>query len=510
MTILTGQALVLVGFMGAGKSTAAKSLDSSALDTDRIIEQESGLTVAEIFARDGEVAFRDLEQRTAIDAINRAAAGEGGGVVSLGGGALNSEAIRSALKEHVVVMLDISVEEAWRRCSGSQRPLASDREAFWRLHAERESSYLAAADAMLPASTRSAVKEALPAIRRIAESDHRVKLLWASTGGGSYPVFVGSGMLGTFDPGIDGRSALIGDRNVASLYFDRFEESLARIEFPAGEINKTITTCSEIWREMAGAHVTREDHVVAVGGGVVGDVAGFAAAAYQRGIPVVHWPTTVVAQVDSSLGGKTGVDIPEGKNYVGAFHQPAAVVSDFDALSTLPKDEYSSGMAEVIKTALIAGGSLWERVIDGQLLDPDMVLACARTKIAIVSSDEFDSGMRQLLNLGHTVGHAIETATNYSRLRHGEAVGIGLLAALQLSGAGQLRDSVSQLLLANGLPTSVEGVDIEAALHAVKSDKKARSDGSVPFVLCSEPGSVTFGNAVDASDLETAMREVLT
>ena len=167
-------------------------------------------------------------------------------------------------------------------------------------------------------------------------------------------------------------------------------------------------------------------------------------------------------------------------------------------------------MAEVIKTALIAGGSLWERVVEGQRLDPDMVLACARTKIAIVSSDEFDSGMRQLLNLGHTVGHAIETATNYSRLRHGEAVGIGLLAALQLSGAGQLRDSVSQLLLANGLPTSVEGVDLEVALHAVKSDKKARSDGSVPFVLCSQPGSVTFGNAVDASDLETAMREVLT
>ncbi len=177
-----------------------------------------------------------------------------------------------------------------------------------------------------------------------------------------------------------------------------------------------------------------DDHVVALGGGVVGDVAGFCAAVYQRGVRVVQVPTTLVAQVDSAYGGKTGVDLPEGKNYAGAYHQPAAVMVDPSTMATLPQAELASGWAEVIKTALIAGGPLWERVREGAPLDRDLVLACARTKLAVVAGDERDAGRRQILNLGHTVGHAIETVTGYRRYRHGEAVGLGLLAALELSG----------------------------------------------------------------------------
>ena len=185
--------------------------------------------------------------------------------------------------------------------------------------------------------------------------------------------------------------------------------------------------------------MTRDDHVVALGGGVVGDLAGFCAATYQRGVPVVHVPTTLVAQVDSAYGGKTGVDLPEAKNYVGAYHQPAAVLVDPATLLTLPAPELASGYAEVVKTALIAGGSLWERVREGAggAAQPDVVLACARTKLAVVAADERDGGARQVLNLGHTVGHAIETVTGYERYRHGEAVGLGLLAALRLSGSGR-------------------------------------------------------------------------
>ncbi len=173
-------------------------------------------------------------------------------------------------------------------------------------------------------------------------------------------------------------------------------------------------------------------------------------------------PTTLVAQVDSAYGGKTGVDLPEGKNYAGAYHQPAAVLADPGALATLPPEELAAGWAEVVKTALIAGGPLWARVRSGQAgADRDIVLACARTKLGVVAADERDGGRRQILNLGHTVGHAIETATGYARYRHGEAVGLGLLAALRLSGLGELRDEVAELLAARGLPTRLDD-DVDA------------------------------------------------
>ena len=187
--------------------------------------------------------------------------------------------------------------------------------------------------------------------------------------------------------------------------------------------------------------MTRADHVVALGGGVVGDLAGFCAAIYQRGVPVVRVPTTLLAQVDSSIGGKTGVDLPEAKNYVGAYHLPAGVVTDTGTLASLPGEELAAGFVEVLKTALLAGGDPWERVRALETLDPgamgDIVFDCALHKAEVVAADERDSGRRQSLNLGHTVGHAIEAASGYRRYRHGEAVGLGLLAALRLCGCGR-------------------------------------------------------------------------
>ena len=199
--------------------------------------------------------------------------------------------------------------------------------------------------------------------------------------------------------------------------------------------------------ELARAGMTREDHLVALGGGVVGDLAGFCAHTYQRGVPVVQVPTTLVAQVDSAYGGKTGVDLPEGKNYAGAYHLPAAVVADVETLATLPAEDLAAGFVEALKTGLLAGGALWERVRAIESLDPaeldDVVFACARYKCEVVAADERDSGLRRSLNLGHTVGHAIEAASGYERYRHGEAVGLGLLAALRLSDAPELRDEVA-------------------------------------------------------------------
>lgn len=240
---------------------------------------------------------------------------------------------------------------------------------------------------------------------------------------------------------------------------------------------------------------------------MVGDLAGFCAATYQRGVPVVHVPTTLVAQVDSAYGGKTGVDLPQAKNYVGAYHQPAGVVVDPDTLDTLPERELAAGYVEVLKTALIAGGELWERVAADEPVDERMILACARTKLAVVGEDERDAGRRQVLNLGHTVGHALETVTGYERYRHGEAVGLGLLAALGLSGTPELRATVEELLEARGLPVALDGEDVEEIVAATMRDKK-RTGAEVPFVLLERPGDVRTGCHVPTDELRAAVTEL--
>jgi len=294
---------------------------------------------------------------------------------------------------------------------------------------------------------------------------------------------------------------VISDEHVAPLH------ALDAFAIPVGEEHKTLATAERVWSEMARRGITRAGRVVAVGGGVVGDLAGFCAATYQRGLPVVHVPTTLVAQVDSAYGGKTGIDLPEAKNYVGAYHQPEAVHVLPATLRTLPDAERAAGLAEVVKTALIAGGSLWDRVRAGAVDDPETVLACVRTKLRIVAADERDAGLRQILNLGHTVGHAIETATGYGRYRHGEAVGFGLLTALRLSGQNDLRDEVAALLAAQGLPLHIEGGDTAGIVALVRRDKK-RVGASTPFVLVEGIGHVTPGHLVEEGALVSAVAEL--
>jgi shikimate kinase / 3-dehydroquinate synthase len=223
----------------------------------------------------------------------------------------------------------------------------------------------------------------------------------------------------------------------------------------------------------------------------------------------VQVPTTLVAQVDSAYGGKTGVDLAEAKNYVGAYHQPAAVIADAAALETLPDSEVAAGYAELVKTALIAGGELWERVRGGaQPTDPEIIKASVLAKLRIVARDERDGGLRQVLNLGHTVGHAVEAVTGYARYRHGEAVALGLLAALRLSGQAELRDEVRDLLAARRLPTSLDGADPDDVVMATRRDKKRVGEGPVPFVLLDRPGAARPGCRVEARDLVAAVREL--
>ena len=276
-------------------------------------------------------------------------------------------------------------------------------------------------------------------------------MLWATSASGEYPVFVGPGLLGTGSWPLPGQRFCVTDESVGPLYADRLEPLAGRVDVPPGETAKTMAEAERVLRELAGLGMTREDHVVALGGGVVGDLAGFCAHLYQRGVPVVQVPTTLVAQVDSAYGGKTGVDLPEGKNYAGAYQLPAAVIADTETLATLPPEELAAGFVEVLKTGLLAGGELWERSAALEALDPEqlaeLVFACARYKCEVVAADERDAGLRAVLNLGHTVGHAIEAASGYGRYRHGEAVGLGLLAALRLSEPPELRDEVEAILV---------------------------------------------------------------
>jgi shikimate kinase/3-dehydroquinate synthase len=499
-----GDALVFVGFMGAGKSSAARTvaaeLGVQPLDSDRELEGELGEPLESFFDREGEAAFRAREQELVLRLLERPVSP----VLALGGGAVGSEAVREALGRHTVVHLEVEPDAAWRRASGKGRPLARERDRFDQLHRDRRALYEGVADAVLPPAERDTPRRALPALLALREAPAGTRLVWASAASGDYPVFLGRGLIasGFFHPG-DGRRFAVTDEHVDRHHRVGCE---SRIVVLAGEEHKSIHSAELVLRQLAQADAERGDLVVAVGGGVVGDLGGFCAAVYQRGMRHVQVPTTVVAQVDSAYGGKTGVDLPEGKNYVGAYHQPAAVLCDAATLDTLPEEEAAAGYAEVVKSALIAGGSLWARVRQGGPVDGQVVQGCVRTKLAVVAEDERDAGRRQVLNLGHTVGHAIEAATGYARYRHGEAVGIGLLVALRLSGRDALRREVAALLEARGLPLSFAGAGVDDVLTLVERDKK-RSGGRVPFVLVEVPGEVSPGHEIAPGDLRAAVEE---
>jgi shikimate kinase/3-dehydroquinate synthase len=519
-----GRALVLIGFMGAGKSTVAaelaEALGVSALDSDALLEERLGRPLAREFELSGEPSFRAAEEELVRELLGQAGPGS---VIALGGGSILSEGVRRALDPHLTVLLDVDPALAWARIEAADggagvRPLARDWDEFSALHSQRRALYEELADAVLPALAPGSAAQVLGALGALAAAPSGTRLLWASSASGGYPVLIGRGLLRAAGSGegpeiwpLDrstSRPFCVSDETVSGLYLERLGEMGGTVAIAPGEEHKTLAVAERVWRALLTAGMTRRDHVVALGGGVVGDLAGFCAATYQRGVPVVQVPTTLLAQVDSAYGGKTGVDLPEGKNYVGAYHQPAGVLVDPDTLATLPVGELAAGWVEVLKTALIAGGALWEGVAAGEEVDEQVILACARTKLAIVAADERDAGRRMVLNLGHTVGHAIETATRYGRYRHGEAVGLGLLAALGLSGLAELREQVRGLLLARGLPVVLEGVEVDEVVGATARDKK-RFGTRVPFVLLEAPGEVRTGCEVAADEVRAAVEELV-
>jgi shikimate kinase/3-dehydroquinate synthase len=515
--------LVFIGFMAAGKSRAAaavaEALGEDWGDSDEEFKRLHGSIHGAFTVERGEAAFREVEREIVIELLER-----GPRVLALGGGVVETREVREALAGHVVVWRRVSLDEAARRVargSPESRPLAADPEAFRERFARREHLYAELATAILPQADRELATRAAPWLAALRELPGTA-MAWAHSASGEYPAFVGRGLLAS-EPlgnaarhgeiGLGGRPFCVTDSTVGPLYGDMLEPLAARLEVEPGEAAKTLAEAERLLRELAASGMSRSDHLVALGGGVIGDLAGFCAATYQRGVPVVQVPTTLVAQVDAAYGGKTGVDLPEAKNYVGAYHLPAAVLADPATLDTLPRAELAAGFVEVIKTALIAGGSLWERTRALERLEPealdDLIFACVQAKLEVVAADERDRGGRQVLNLGHTVGHAIEAASGYARYRHGEAVGLGLLAALRLSDTDELRDEVESLLARHGLPTRLDrAVSGAEVLAAVERDKK-RTPAGVGFVLLERPGEPVPGQLVGADRVREAVQELV-
>ena len=338
--------------------------------------------------------------------------------------------------------------------------------------------------------------------------------------GGNYDIIISPGSWSEAAQA-PGRKMLVCDSNVAELYRERAEKLFcpaATFVFPAGEEHKSIDVVMAICRRAAELKLDRSCTFVALGGGVTGDLTGFAAAIYLRGVKVLQVPTTLLAMVDSSVGGKTAVDIPEGKNLVGAFHQPCRVVIDPAALATLPGRELRNGLAEVVKTAILGdaelfslleknAGRLLEKPLDPELYG-EVIRRCCQVKSAIVAADAHEHGCRAFLNYGHTFGHALELLSGF-RLAHGEGVALGMIAAAKLAVKLGVCDAETEarqlaLLRALGEPAEFPAVSADAWFDAMRGDKKAR-DGRVVFVLPEKIGRVRI-----VDDLpETAVREFL-
>jgi shikimate kinase / 3-dehydroquinate synthase len=487
---VTGRPLALIGFMGAGKSRTGQVIASHRglpfLDADAEIESRTGRPIAEIFAADGEARFRELEAEVIAELLGR-----GPGVIALGGGAVREPTAERLRRQARVVWLDVDAGTAWERAGGDgTRPLARDEAAFRRLHAERRPIYAAAADVYLDAN-------APPGVVALAV-DHAPIARPGATD--VLPELIGTR-----------RSAMVVDAPVA----DRVTTAMPAVAVPGGEAVKSVQTIERLWRELAAHDLDRGDVLVAVGGGATTDAAGFAAATFRRGIAWIAVPTTLVGQVDAAIGGKTAIDVA-AKNDVGAFHPPEAIVADPRVLETLPPREWAGGYAEAVKTGLLAGGPLhalcatWGGGMGTEEKRLELVRRCAAFKARVVAEDPQERGLRAILNLGHTIGHGVEAAAGYGGLTHGEAVAVGLSAALWLS-EGQcgldpaVTAATEATLTAAGLPVRAPGLAASDVMDAMRADKK-RSGGRPRFVLLEavgrpvagiDPGDAAIGAAVE-------------
>jgi len=504
--------IFLYGPPGAGKTTIGKMLACELRlpfrDLDYAIESNTGLAIPEIVEVQGESAFRDLET-----AALKATMSSQESVIALGGGSLLRAENRAMVEKNgkvILLMADLATLLERLRLDARNRPLlAGDlREKLASLLAKRVEHYKSFPLQLDAART----PEELAWKIQITLGRFHLKAM------GEYDAIVQHGGIGQLGGLLELRDLqnpiVVTDENVAKFHAEKVMASLSAAGFaanlltvPAGESYKTLHTVNQLWHGFLEAGLHRKSTVIALGGGVIGDLAGFAASTYMRGINWVGMPTTLLSMVDASLGGKTGFDLPEGKNLVGSFYAPQLVLADPEVLSTLANEEFRSGMAEVVKHGIISDPELlplcargldWVR---GNL--EEIVRRAMAVKIRIIEDDPYEKNVRASLNLGHTVGHAVELVSGF-QLRHGEAVAIGMVAEAELAerlmvARKGLSDSIKELLSALGLPICIpDDLPREELIRAMRMDKK-NSKGMLRFALPAEIGRVEF---VDIGDLD--------
>jgi 3-dehydroquinate synthase len=567
------QRIFLTGLSGAGKTTTgmllADRLGWRLLDTDAMIESQAGRTVAQIFREEGEDAFRQRE----AEALQTAATQEQV-VVATGGGAVISATNRSLMRQQgLVVYLATAIDTAWQRVMGGERTAGFPTGWGEGAVARAARPQVGSGGAVPPVSNRPGAGHTLRPLLAGANGQHKLQALYEArkhwyaeaalhiTTDHATPEQVALQIIGganthgallspalppqpmRFDLGqsvvrasvewgglhhlpqalqalgLARRAFLVTDSQVGALYAgpllmllqqSGIEAFLCTV--PAGEASKSLECFSSIIDWLVEHKAERHDPLIALGGGVVGDLAGFVAASYQRGMPLIQAPTSLLAQVDAAIGGKTAINHPLGKNLIGAFYQPRLVLADPACLLTLPERAYREGWAEIIKSGMALDGDLFAllEASASTLLRPEpallttIVARCLRLKMELVQQDEREQGRRAILNYGHTVGHALEAATGYTTWLHGEAVAIGMEIAARIAIAqGLLAPEAAArqraLLRACGLPTSCPGLTLDTLLEAMSRDKKVQS-GRLRWVL-----PTAIGQAIVTSDVPLAV-----
>ncbi|MCU0519264.1 MAG: 3-dehydroquinate synthase [Anaerolineae bacterium] len=517
--------LVLAGFMGVGKTSVgravAQHLGWPFIDMDEVIEARAGKSISRIFSEDGEPAFRELEA-----ALCRELGARRSTVIATGGGALVDPDSRAALSAaSTLVCLGASTSALVDRVhGGAGRPLLGVEDL--RADIEHLLSGRREAYAAIPwqiDTTDRALADVVAEVAALAA----VHSLPVAHPTGTYDIHIGSGTLRYLGGvmraagiGEGSRVVVVSNDVVAPLWAGAVSDSLEAggltpipCVIPDGETHKTLETVRALYDALLQADLDRHDTVLALGGGVTGDVVGFAAATYMRGVRLVQVPTSLLAMTDASVGAKTGVDLPQGKNLVGVFKQPELVFIDLAVLATLPGDELRSGLAEVIKHGVIGDPALFEELADlaatgAPVITPQIMARSIQVKIDIVQEDPLENGRRAVLNLGHTVGHAIEMLSRYA-MRHGDAVAIGMVAASRISemmgrAEAGLGDRVSGVLASAGLPTSCPPWYVGEVLRAMRHDKK-RQGRRLRWVLPRAIGCVELADDVP----ETLVSDVL-
>ena len=518
--------------MGTGKTSVGRELSSQLnyqfIDTDALIEKKAGMPISLIFKKKGEEYFRNLEQATVeeVSKINNVVIATGGGVIK------NKKNVENLGKRGILVWLKADPEIILRRVmlEGGKRPLLDVAEPLNEINKlldERLDLYKQV-DMSIDTNYITPQESAHEIMEQLGLDSQHVRV---DLGERSYDIVIGSKLVKKIGLRIKefrpSKVAIISNKKIFPLFMDSILMSLREhhidpkiLLMPDGEEYKDLLWTYYLHGELLKAKFDRSSLLIALGGGVIGDITGFIASTYMRGIKFIQVPTTLLSQVDSSVGGKTGVNHPLGKNMIGTFYQPSLVMIDIDTLKTLPNKEFMSGMAEVIKYGIIADRKLFDYLQtnkDDILSFGDSIIKVIKRsceiKADVVSKDEQESGLRAILNFGHTIGHAIETVTGYKKYLHGEAIAIGMCAAAELAVKSDIftdkeTAEIKELIQSYNLPSVIPD-DLNAAemLSAMEIDKKVKA-GKIKFILPESIGKVRIEDDVDRELIKDVLSSI--